>query len=80
MEIETLKIKGQCSTALKLYRKRAKLSQLELEIMADLSFGTICRIENGKTNPSKETLIKISSVLSLKPLEILNLLGVKEKV
>lgn len=65
----------QCGRALKLYRKRARLSQLELEIMANLTFGTISRIENAKVNPTKETLIKIAKALSLNPNDILSLLG-----
>lgn len=63
---------------LKKYRTERKMSQLGLEVKADLPFGTVSRIENGKVNPSKETLLKISFTLKLSSLEILKLLGFKD--
>lgn len=51
------------------FREDRKLSQSRLEVEAELSFGTISRIENGLTNPTRETLLKISKVLELDNLE-----------
>ena len=42
------------------------MSQSELEIDTELSFGTISRIESGKINPTKETLMKVAKVLALR--------------
>lgn len=51
----------------KLYalREDRKYSQSRLEVEADLSFGTISRIENGLINPTKETLVKLANSLKL---------------
>lgn len=51
------------------YRKRAKLSQLELELEIDAAQGSISRIENGQVNPTKETIRKIIDVLALNLIE-----------
>ena len=51
---------------LRNYRKRAGISQLELEIKIDSSTVTISRIENGEVNPTKETLLKIVDALDIK--------------
>jgi len=56
------------------FREDRKLSQSKLEVEADLSFGTISRIENGLTNPTKETLIKIGEILKLDDTEFNHLL------
>jgi transcriptional regulator with XRE-family HTH domain len=50
---------------LKFFRKRADLSQFELENQVGLANGVVSRIENGVTNPTKETLYNIFSVLDL---------------
>ncbi len=52
---------------IRLFRKKANISQLELELKIDAASGSISRIENGDTNPSKETLIKIIEALKLSP-------------
>ncbi len=46
-------------------RKNAYLSQLKLEAAIDAAPGSISRIENGKVNPSKETLHAIAQALKL---------------
>lgn len=56
------------------FRKRAGMSQLELEAAIQTSPGVISRIEAGKVNPTKETLLEISSVLRLPPTERFHLL------
>lgn len=68
------------------YRKRAEMSQLDLETAIDASPGSISRIESGKVNPTKETLIAISNALNLtlversKLLDIIGLLPTAENV
>ncbi|MCA9381978.1 helix-turn-helix domain-containing protein, partial [Candidatus Dojkabacteria bacterium] len=44
----------------------------------DASFGSLSRIENDQTNPTKETLMKIAKVLNLREDEISYLLGVSD--
>ena len=51
---------------IKNFRKRAGMSQLDLEVQIVASPGSISRIENGQINPTKETLQKIITVLDLK--------------
>lgn len=52
------------------FRKRKGISQFELELRIDASPGSISRIESGVVNPTKETLMKISSALELTTSEI----------
>ncbi len=66
-----------CSCLIKQFRKSRKVSQLELESLAQLCFGTVSRIENGKVNPTKETLLKIVQGLKLNNDEALQLFGIK---
>jgi transcriptional regulator with XRE-family HTH domain len=47
------------------FRKRAGLSQLDLEVEIGAATGSVSRLENGEVNPSKETLIKIIESLDL---------------
>jgi transcriptional regulator with XRE-family HTH domain len=62
---------------IKHFRERAGLSQLALEMEAGLaSPGHLSRIENGKKNPEKETLIDIAYALKLNTFEIASLFGV----
>jgi transcriptional regulator with XRE-family HTH domain len=50
---------------IKYFRKRAKMSQLQLENEIGAAAGSISRIENGEVNPTKETLKKIHKKLKL---------------
>ncbi len=50
---------------IRLFRKRAGLTQLELELKIGAASGSISRIEKGETNPLKETLLKIIETLNL---------------
>lgn len=61
---------------IKYFRKRAGISQLQLEVLINASFGSISRIENGLTNPTKETLFAIANALRLNSLETINLFGI----
>lgn len=57
------------------FREERKISQTKVEVETGLSFGTISRIENGVINPTKETLHRISTCLSLDTFEFTYLLG-----
>lgn len=59
------------------YRKRAGLSQFELEMQIGASYGSMSRIENGAVNPSKETIQKIIEKLNLNTYEAANLFDIK---
>jgi transcriptional regulator with XRE-family HTH domain len=61
---------------IKFYRKRAGLSQLELETSIEASPGSLSRIENDQINPTKETILKIIEVLHLSTSESGNLFGI----
>ncbi len=62
---------------LKFFRKQKGLSQSQLEIEADLAFGTISRIENRQINPTKETIIKIVQSLGLQENDLTYLLELR---
>ncbi len=59
------------------YRKRAGMSQLSLELAIEASPGSLSRIENGKVNPTKETLVDIARVLKLETRGIASLFGIE---
>ena len=61
---------------LKTYRVSRGVTQMELEVRANLSHGVISRIESDKINPRKETLIKIAKELELHNQEVANLFGI----
>lgn len=58
------------------YRSRAGISQLELETLLEDAPGSLSRIESGKTNPTKETIIDIAKALNLNTIEIASLFGI----
>ena len=62
---------------LKTYRVERGVTQMELEISANLSHGVMSRIENNKINPKKETLLKIAKELGLQNQEIAVLFGIE---
>jgi len=51
------------------------MSQLELELQINASEGMISRIETGKVNPTKETVLKITEVLHLSNWELNYVIG-----
>src|SRR3990167_3969491 len=61
---------------IKQFRERAGLSQLALEMEAELASGHLSRIESGRKNPEKETLIDIAYALKLNTFEIASLFGI----
>jgi transcriptional regulator with XRE-family HTH domain len=50
---------------IRMFRQRAKMAQLDLELEIDAAPGSISRIESGKVNPGKETLLKIIKALNI---------------
>jgi transcriptional regulator with XRE-family HTH domain len=65
---------------IKQFRQRAKLTQIELELRINASFGSISRIENGVTNPSKETLFLIANALGLNLDDRVELFGLRNPI
>lgn len=47
------------------YRKRSRLSQLDLSLMADVSSRHISFIETGRTKPSRDMILRLADVLDL---------------
>lgn len=58
------------------FRKRAGMSQLDLELELGSGEGSISRIENGRVNPGKETILAIAQILDLSNSEVADLMGV----
>lgn len=73
-EIQTL------GERIKYFRQRANLTQIELELMIDVSFGSISRIENNITNPNKETLLLIANAINLNSIETASLFGIEIEI
>lgn len=61
---------------IKVFRIRAGMSQLELELAIGAAQGSISRIESGKVDPSKETILKIIEELSLSPKDAADLFSI----
>ncbi|TZE81977.1 helix-turn-helix domain-containing protein [Calorimonas adulescens] len=57
---------------IKKYRKQAGLTQQELADKANISRSYLADVENGRYNPSLETLNSIAKVLNIKVSDILN--------
>ncbi|MCX4275450.1 MAG: helix-turn-helix transcriptional regulator [Candidatus Gastranaerophilales bacterium] len=53
------------------YRKKAKMTQVQLSIASGASEDYIYRIEKGKRTPSLERLFKIAEALKVNILELL---------
>lgn len=62
------------------FRKRAGISQLELEMRIGTSPGSISRIESGEVNPTKETLLKIIDALDLVSIEATSLFDIETNI
>lgn len=60
-------------TKIRVFRKRAGISQMDLEVATDSATGSMSRIESGEVNPTKETLLKIALFLKLTDFEIAEL-------
>ena len=59
------------------FRTRAGLSQLDLECKIGAASGSVSRIESGRVNPTKETLLKIVKVLDLQTVQIASLFEIQ---
>lgn len=55
---------------IKKMRINKKLTRIDLALIASVNYTTLMNIENGKTNPKLETLIRISTYLDVKLREI----------
>ncbi|MBD3280141.1 helix-turn-helix domain-containing protein [Candidatus Dojkabacteria bacterium] len=60
---------------IRYFRKGAGMSQMGLEIEIGGSAGMISRIEKGKVNPSKETVLQIAKVLGMNDREVDYVIG-----
>jgi transcriptional regulator with XRE-family HTH domain len=60
----------------RFFRKRKKISQLELELTISAAGGSISRIENDVVNPTKETLFEIAEAFKLTSHETAYLFGI----
>ena len=47
------------------YRKKSRLSQLDLSLLADVSSRHISFIETGRSQPSRSMLLRLADVLSV---------------
>lgn len=65
-------VNNKLAQGTKELRKRKGFSQEELAENSGLSLRTIQRVENGETEPTGETLKRISSTLELTPHELIN--------
>ena len=68
MKISNNEIIGERITK---YRKREKLSQMQLSEKMDLSVTAISNLERGKNNLSYSTLIRLCDVLDICPCQLL---------
>lgn len=59
----------------RFFRKRQRMSQLELDTAAKIGVGAISKIESGKRSPKPGVLYKISVALNLDAKELSLLLG-----
>ena len=57
---------------IKLIRESKMISQQNLAAMCNFEKGNMSRIESGRTNPTIETIYKISQALSVKMIDILD--------
>lgn len=62
---------------IRFFRKRAGLSQMELEIRINASQGSISRIEKDLINPTKETILKIAKIFNLHSTELEDLFNIE---
>ena len=74
--MKDLKSEKSLGRKVRCFRKKAGMSQMDLEVELRASAGMISRIESGKVNPNKETLINIAYALKLTTSEIAALFGI----
>ena len=58
---------------IKEIRESKMISQQNLAAMCNFEKGNMSRIESGRTNPTIETIYKISQALSVKMIDILDI-------
>ena len=62
--------KNTLGAKIRFFRKRAGMSQMDLEMGINGAAGMLSRIESGQVNPSKETVLEVSKALKLNKREI----------
>ena len=65
------KIIKEFGKRLKKARTAKKLSLRALAAIADMDFGNISEIENGKINPSLTTIVLLAEALEVDPVDLL---------
>lgn len=65
------KISQRLSKNIKLYRKNAGLTQVQLGLAAGLGEDYLAHIEQEKNFPSIKALCKIADILNIDPVELL---------
>lgn len=60
-----LELATEVGHRVRVYRMKRGLAQEKLAYMADMSFGTLSKIENGRAVPSLETLERLAEVLDI---------------
>ncbi|MFO0323134.1 MAG: helix-turn-helix domain-containing protein [Bacteroidota bacterium] len=56
----------QIGQNIRKYRKKQGLTQLDLAVECGFEEPSVWRLENGKTNPTIKTLLKITKALDIK--------------
>jgi transcriptional regulator with XRE-family HTH domain len=74
--VDDIQFKKRVGKLIQSYRVRAGISQFDLELATEMASGSISRIEQGKVNPTKETIYKIIDYLELTPIEASRLFGI----
>lgn len=64
-------LKSKIAKNIKLYRKKARLTQIQLSLVTGLVESYIAFLETGKRSPSLKTLAAIADALNIKPYELL---------
>ena len=73
ISIEKIKV----GSLIKEFRKMRGISQMSLDLDIDTAPGSISRIETGRVEPRKETIIRIASALGLNLKELVSLFGIE---
>jgi len=61
---------------IRFFRNRARMSQMDIEVEADIAYGTVSKIERNLIDPTKETIHKIAIALNLSGKEIADLFDI----
>ncbi len=73
MTNEVEQIRKKIGLKIKLERTKRGLSQEQLAALADLSKTYVNAVENGKSSPSADTLIKIAKAFEIELVELIDI-------